>query len=152
MCVNDVYIRYDVRKMSRVVSMRLPDPEATRLERLARVMRRSVGETARLLLEEKLREEEFPLVEFRSTSAGRVAHVKGSRLAVWHVALMARSLDAERLGETLQRRREEIESALAYADAFPDEVEPFVDAATSTTFEEVKRLVPWAEEVRSPDR
>jgi hypothetical protein len=53
--------------VSRVVSMRLKDPEADRLLRLSRRLRRSVSKTAALLISEKLREEEFPLWGARRT-------------------------------------------------------------------------------------
>ena len=77
------------------MSLRLKDDQARRLERAARRFGRTVSETAALLLEEALRQAEFAFVEFRDTSVGRQASLKGSRLAVWQVVSLARSFDGD---------------------------------------------------------
>jgi uncharacterized protein (DUF433 family) len=133
--------------MSRVVSMRLKEEEADRLLRLSRRLRRSVSETAALLITEKLREEEFPLIEFRGSPLGRQAYVKGTSLAVWEVVLVARQLgmDARRVAEHLGWQEERVQAALNYAEAYPEEVGPLVSEAESVTFERLKRRLPWLE-------
>jgi uncharacterized protein (DUF433 family) len=135
--------------MSRVVSMRLREEEADRLLRLSRRLRRSVSETAALLITEKLREEEFPLIEFRGSPLGRQAYVKGTSLAVWEVLLVARQLgmDARRVAEHLGWPEERVRAALNYAEAYPEEVEPLVSEAEGVTFERLKRRLPWLERV-----
>jgi uncharacterized protein (DUF433 family) len=133
--------------MSRVVSMRLKEEEADRLLRLSRRLSRSVSETAALLITEKLREEDFPLIEFRSSPLGRQAYVKGTSLAVWEVVLVARQLgmDARRVAEHLEWPEERVRAALNYAEAYPEEVEPLVSEAEGVTFERLKRRLPWLE-------
>ncbi len=111
-------------------------------------MRRSVSETAALLLVEKLREEEFPFIEFRASPSGRLACVKGTGLAVWEVVLVARHLgmDARRVAEHLGWPEERVRAALAYAEAYPEEVEPLVEEAEAATFQRLRRMLPWLEE------
>jgi uncharacterized protein (DUF433 family) len=135
--------------MSRVVSMRLREEEADRLLKLSRRLRRSVSETAALLIAEKLREEEFPLIEFRGSPLGRQAYVKGTSLAVWEVVLVARQLgmDARRVAEHLGWPEERVRAALNYAEAYPEEVEPLVSEAEGVTFERLRRRLPWLERV-----
>lgn len=72
--------------MSKVISLRLQDDQIERLGRLARRLNRRPTSAAQLLLEEKLREAEFPAIEFRNTAAGRGAFVRGTGLAVWEIA------------------------------------------------------------------
>ncbi|MDR7434525.1 MAG: DUF433 domain-containing protein [Armatimonadota bacterium] len=135
--------------MSRVVSMRLKDAEAEKLKRLAQRLRRSVSETASLLLSEKLREEEFPLIEFRASGLGRQPYIKGTGLAVWEVALVAKQLgmDARKVAEHLGWPEERVQAALRYAEVYPDEVWPLVEEAESTTLQQLRRKLPWLEEV-----
>ena len=133
--------------MSRVVSLRLKADEGKRLERIAREFSRSVGATASLLLREKLREEEFPFIEFRNSPVGRQAYIKRQRVTVWQVLWLARhyDMDAGRVGQHLGWREEPVHSALAYARAYPDEIEPIVDEVESTSYEDLKRRIPWIE-------
>jgi len=132
--------------MSRVISVRLKDEQAAQLDRLARQFERSPSATAALLLAEKLTEEQFPLLEFRDTILGRELFVKGSRLKIWQVVMVARGygMDAGRVAEELMDREQGIESALAYAEAHPDEVNQTLEQVESFTFEDLKRIVPWA--------
>ncbi len=134
--------------MSRVISVRLKDDDAKRIERLARRHSRSAGATASMLLREKLREEDFPFVEFRDSPIGRQVYVKGHRVAVWEVLLIAQDyeMEAQRVAEHLQFPIEWIASALEYAKAFPQEIEPMVEEAKSMTIEKLRQKVPWAQE------
>jgi uncharacterized protein (DUF433 family) len=135
--------------VSRVVSMRLREEEADRLLKLSRHLRRSVSETAALLITENLREEEFPLIEFRGSPLGRQAYVKGTSLAVWEVLLVARQLgmDARRVAKHLGWQEKRVQAALNYAEAYPEEVEPSVSEAEGVTFDRLRRRLPWLERV-----
>lgn len=138
-------------KKSRVVSLRLKDRQASRLDRLARIHRRSVGETAALLLEEKLKEQEFAFIEFRDSSDGRQACVKGTSLAVWEVALVGRNLgmDAHKIARLLDWPIEKVQSALAYAAANTEEINPVVEEVASMTLEQLRVILPWVRGARS---
>jgi hypothetical protein len=140
----------EVHDMSRVISLRLKDGEAVTLTRLARRFSRSPGETAALLLSEKLREEQFPLIEFRRTLEGRQAFVKGTGMAVWEVVLVARGLDldTERTATRLEWPRERVAAALAYADVYPEEIQPILDEVEAMTADELRRRIPGLQEAR----
>jgi hypothetical protein len=62
--------------MSRVVRMRLKEADADRLLRLSRRPRRSVSETAALLVSEKLREEEEFVLTLKPASLLRLRLVE----------------------------------------------------------------------------
>lgn len=133
--------------MSRVISVRLKDDEHKHLERAARKFGRTRGETAALLLREKLREEEFPVIEFRDTIVGRQVYVKGTRVQIWMVVLIARDydMDPQQVADHLKWPLWQVQSALAYADVYRDEIDPIVEEVESFTFEDLKRIVPAAE-------
>lgn len=88
-----------------------------------------------MLLEEKLREEENPSIEFRSTLEKRRPFVKGSRLNVWQVEMLAREMgrDPSAIADHLHTNRRSIAAALSYAQRFAAEIDPLVDDVLSTT-------------------
>jgi len=98
--------------MSKVMSLRLNDDQAARLERTARSLGKTPAQAAILLLEEALREREFPCITFRDSAFGRQAFLQGTRLAVWQVAGVARSL-----GGDVQQ----------VAAAYPDEIQAAIE-------------------------
>jgi predicted DNA-binding protein len=59
------------RSMSKVVSIRLKDEQYERLRKLARRLDRTPSETVVRVLEEGLREREFPYIVFKDTAVGR---------------------------------------------------------------------------------
>lgn len=118
--------------MSTVLSLRLRDDQKERLQRAARQLGRSPSETAALLLEEALRQREFAFIEFRDSRAGRQAYLKGTRLAIWQVASIARSFDGDPAGVAahLEIAIPPIAAALAYGRAYPAEIEAAIDDNT----------------------
>jgi hypothetical protein len=143
------YTRYMATQRSRVISLRLKPRLASRLERLARMFRRSMGETAALLLEEKLKEEEFAFIEFRDSPVGRQAYVQGTSLAVWEVVLFVRrgDLAPDAAARELEWPVEKVHAALSYATANPEEIDPIVDEVTSMTADQLRVTLPWIREV-----
>ena len=132
---------------SRVVSLRLRDDQVSRLERHARVLGgRSVGSTAAMLLEEKLREEDNPAIDFRNTAQGRQPFLRGTRLKVWQVAMLAREFgpDAGKIARHLQIGEPETLAALAYANRYRSEIEPVVDEVMETTETDLTAYLPSA--------
>jgi hypothetical protein len=103
--------------MSKVVSIRLKDEQATRLARAARALDRTPSETIVLLLEEALRRREFAFIEFRDSAFGRQAFLQGSRLAVWQAELIARDYDHDvaRVAEHLLLPDVQVQALLASA-------------------------------------
>jgi hypothetical protein len=76
------------------------------------------------LMEEALRHEEFPSVEFRDSILGRQAYVFGSTLAVWEVLMVAETyaLDPAKTAAHLGWPQHRTENVIAYIQAFPQEV------------------------------
>ena len=129
--------------MSRVVSLRLQDEQFERLRRAARQLSRTPSEAAALLLEESLREREFAFIEFRDTRAGREAFLKGTRLKVWQVVMVARGHEGDlaRVAEHVGKPVVQIQAALTYAAAYPDEMAAAL-ADNDTSEAELRRLIP----------
>jgi uncharacterized protein (DUF433 family) len=140
---------------SKVVSLRLREAEAAYLVRQARRMQRTRSETAALLLAEKLREEEFPLIEFRPTLAGREAFVRGTRIKVWQVALHARGSErassAERIARALTVPLEQVRAALDYYAAYREEIDAILEEVDGTTEKDVRRILPNVRVVRQSE-
>lgn len=109
--------------MSKVVSMRLSDGQIQRLEKLARREKRTVSAMAALMLEEAIREREFPRIAHQETIVGRQAFIRGTRLKVWHIARLFEGLhDARAVAEQLAEPVADVEAALGYAEAFSDDI------------------------------
>ncbi len=67
---------------------RIPKVTRLALERYAGMKRLSASAAAAQLLEEGLRMERFPGIDFRWTPSGRKAHVTGTGLAAWECHLI----------------------------------------------------------------
>src|SRR5213594_1668744 len=89
---------------STVVSLRVSEQQAKRLQRKARQLGRTPSETGAILLDEGLRRDEFAFIDFRDSPVGRQAYIQGSRLAVWQVVSLVRSYggDAKRAAAHLR--------------------------------------------------
>jgi uncharacterized protein (DUF433 family) len=129
--------------MSKVVSMRLTDEQIARLQRVARSLNRTQAEAAALLLEEALRGREFPFIEFRDSAIGRQAYLQGSRLTVWQAVIIARSYggDIAQTAAHLEITENQVAALLAYASAYPTEVEATIVDNYSNE-ERIQVLVP----------
>lgn len=128
--------------MSQALTLRLPDEDAEEVRRIAQKERRSVSEVGARIVDEWLRLNRFPQIEFRSINGERVACIKG-RLEVWQVILVAHSYqeDVTRTAEHLNLRPEQVQAALNYYAAYPAEI----DAAlleNGQGFDRLKRLLP----------
>ena len=114
--------------MSQVLSVRLADEAAEEVKRIARRERRSASEVTGRAVEEWLRMERFPLIEFRSLSGERQACIKG-RLPVWQVLLVgkAHGMDVDKTAEHLQLTREQVRIAFDYYGAFGSEIDDLLE-------------------------
>jgi len=140
--------------MSQVISTRLPDRTAERLKQLARRLGKTPSETSAILIEESLRESEFPYIEFRQSPLGRQPYLKNSSLALWEVIQIAQSyeLDEEKTAVHFHRPLEWVRSALLYAEAYQSEVQTAIADAQTINETTLKRLLPQLETITvSPD-
>ena len=135
--------------MSQVVSTRLPDRTAERLKRFARQLGKTPSETSAILIEESLRESEFPYIEFRHSPLGRQPYLKNSGLALWEVIQIAQSyeLDEEKTAVHFHRPLEWVRSALLYAEAYHSEVQTAIADAQTINETTLKRLLPQLETI-----
>ena len=111
--------------MGKAVNLRLNEQQVERLEKAAAVLGCSPTDAAQLLLDEALRRCEHPQIERRHTVVGPQSYIKGTRLAVWHVAMLADQYDddPDALAEYFEIPVDQIKGALAYAEAYADEIQ-----------------------------
>jgi uncharacterized protein (DUF433 family) len=133
--------------MSKVISVRLEDEQIERLERAARELGRSTTESAALLLEESLREREFPHVEFRDSAVGRQAYIKETRVTVWQAVWIAQDYggDVAKVAEHLGLPPTQVQDALDYAAAHPAEITEAI-AAYHRAADHLRELLPNLQE------
>ena len=130
--------------MSHVVSLRLQDHQAKRLARYARRVGRTPSEAGRLLLDEALRQTEFPYIEFRDSSVGRQAYIRGQRTAVWMVMMIASHYrnEVRKTAKHFQWPVEWVQAAFNYAAAYPREIHDAIEDNESITPQDLKRMLP----------
>lgn len=112
--------------MSMNVSVRLDDDLAERLRLRARAAGETLSERLRRYAEEGARREEHPLVTFRDGPTGRRAGLLGGP-DVWEVAMWIDDLHREpdaaaALVRETSLSRSQVDAALRYRAAYPDEI------------------------------
>ena len=123
--------------MSVNVSVRLDDALAERLRMRARAASESLSERLRRYAEEGVRREEHPLITFRDGPTGRRAGLL-SGPDVWEVTMWLDDLAADpdpvaTLVEDSTLTRSQIDAALRYRAAYPDEVVARIELHRSET-------------------
>ncbi len=112
--------------MTKTMTLSVPlTPEDRRdLDDLSRCRRTPSPALGAQFIAEGLRLARFPGIEFRNTSLGRVAYLKNSRLAVWLLReLVAQARSVKKVATLVGRSAVQLEGALLYAKAFPEELE-----------------------------
>jgi uncharacterized protein (DUF433 family) len=107
------------------MSLRLRDDQHRRLEKAARRLGRAPSAVASMLLEQRLREEEFPGIVFRETTRGPEAFLEGTRWTAWRIVADLRGFrgDADLMARQFDGlAASDIRRAVAYAKSFPDEI------------------------------
>jgi hypothetical protein len=129
--------------MARDVTLRLPDETARRLENVAERMGRPVSELAAVMIEEWLRQEAFPDIEFRTFNGERHACVKGA-MQIWLLVMTAQhwDLDVEKTATYFPIPAHRIRGAFDYYRAYPDEIDRALAENRAITFEDIKRDLP----------
>ncbi|HEV2474402.1 MAG TPA: hypothetical protein VGS41_17125 [Chthonomonadales bacterium] len=129
--------------MSKAVTLRLPDADAAEVRRIAEKERRSVSEVGARIVDEWLRQNRFPQIEFRSINGERVACIKG-RLEVWQVMAAAQSSsnrDLATVARRLDLRPDQVQGAYDYAAAYPEELREAL-AENQEGYSRLQRLFP----------
>ena len=111
----------------------------------ARRTRRSKSAVVQAFTEETARTRRFPGIGFRGDDAARRAWVIGSGLDVWEVVQMLEDFGSvDRLLAETHLTERQVRVALAYRDAYPDEI---TDAITDNrrSAEELRVLFPFIE-------
>jgi hypothetical protein len=123
--------------MSVNVSVRLDDSLAERLRLRARAAGETLSDRLRRYAEEGTRREEHPLITFRDGPTGRRAKLLDGP-DVWEVAMWVEDLNAEpdplaTLAEDSALTRSQIDAALSYRVAYPDEIAARIELHRSET-------------------
>jgi hypothetical protein len=117
--------------VSENVSVRLEDSLAQRLRLRARAAGETLSDRLRRYADEGIRRDEHPLITFRDGPTGRRAGLVGGP-DVWEVSMWFEDLAAEAdpttalIGESALTRPQ-IEAALRYRGAYPDEIEARIE-------------------------
>jgi hypothetical protein len=136
--------------MSKAVTLQLrclseapPDETAARLEALATKSEHSVDETIAWMVEESLRLNELPEIEFRTFNGERHACVKGA-MQIWQLVMVAWGwdLDAEKTAKYFPIPVHRIQGAFDYYRAYPEEIDRAFAENDSWTFERLKQVHP----------
>lgn len=122
--------------MSVNVSVRLDDRLAERLRLRSRAAGESLSDRLRRYAEEGARRDEHPMITFRDGPTGRRAGLVGGP-DVWEVAMWADDLSspdppAELAGDGVVSRAQ-VDAALAYRSAYPEEIQARIDLHRAET-------------------
>lgn len=119
------------------VSVRLDDRLAERLRLRARAADESLSDRLRRYAEEGVRRDEHPLITFRDGPTGRRAGLIGGP-DVWEIAMWIDDLGpiedpaAELVADRIVTRAQ-VDAALAYRAAYPEEIQARIDLHRSET-------------------
>ena len=113
------------------MTLRLPKQVGLGIKRYSAQTGHKPAQLGALAVDEFMRRRDFPLIDFRATSAGRVAYVKGTRLAVYWLADAVKRLrgDIEKAAETWELSIEKVRAALHYAETYPSEIKALREQA-----------------------
>ena len=128
--------------MSQPVTVRLPEPSWEELRQIARRERRSVSEVGARFINEGLRQNQFPLIEFRSFQGERHACLKGG-LQIWQLIMVAKDfgMDVDKIAYHLDLKPEQVKAGLHYYETCPEEIELAL-ADNDLGYERLKAMLP----------
>lgn len=107
------------------LSLRVPKEVKVDLEYIARRFGTSPATLGADYVTQGVRTTKHPSIEFRQTPSGRMAYVRGVRLPVWLAVETVKDCrgNAQKAARLLRLPVLLLKAALAYATAFPEEVE-----------------------------
>jgi hypothetical protein len=145
--VCECLLRMATMTKTATLSVRLTALEKGNLDADARLKGIPAGTAAAAYISEGVRRSQFPAVEFRNGSPGRVAYLAGSRWPVWMIVQLAKELngDLEAAAAEIRKPAALVKMALAYADAYPEEINDCLELRAHRDFEGMKRILPGLE-------
>jgi len=108
------------------VSLRIPDEVRELIQERMKESGRAFSSIANEMLMESAKMRRIPGISFMDTPSGRTAVIGGTGIKIWLLVQDYRDMDQswERLREAYHWLSErQLRSALAYAEAFPDEID-----------------------------
>jgi hypothetical protein len=131
------------------LSLRMTTPEKEQLESAATLCGTKAGPLAEGYIKEGLRRDRFPVVDFRAGMPGRVAYVSGTRWPVWMVLRLHRENggDINATAKAVHRPSSLVRLALAYAEAYPEDMEASLKLHDKLDFEGLKAEIPELEQL-----
>ena len=131
------------------VSVRLTAREKSGLDADARMKGIPSGTAAAVYIAEGVRRSRFPAIEFRDGQPGRVAYLVGSRWPVWMIVELVRELDGNLAGavKLIRKPAALVRMALAYADAYPQEIKDSAALASRRDYAGMKQEIPELEQL-----
>jgi uncharacterized protein (DUF433 family) len=124
------------------VAFRFDRETAAHLKRRARETGAAQTALAERFIEEGLRQEEHPLIYFRSGEAGRRPALLGSRLGVADVIATIRQNEnsVEQAAQYLEIPAEQVDAALRYYTDYKDEIDTWIERTQAIAERERARL------------
>jgi uncharacterized protein (DUF433 family) len=127
-------------------SIRFVDRVDEGVQDLARRTGRDVSAVVNEMLDEGLKMRRVPGIIFGDSHSGRVARIAGTGLGVWEIIRALRELDNDpaRLRAAFHwLTDQQLRSALAYAEAYPEEIDSRIQAEEDWTPERLWDVYPF---------
>jgi uncharacterized protein (DUF433 family) len=104
---------------------------------------------AAIYVKEGVKRSRFPAIEFRDGAPGRVAYVTGTRWPVWMVVDLVNDLggNTAKAAKRLEKPEPVVKMALAYADAYREEIAAGLTLHAHRDFEGLKAVSPNLEKL-----
>src|SRR3990172_12738951 len=128
------------------VTIRLSAEVREEIRDIMRRTGRDFSSIAHEMLEEALKMRRIPGIYFTDTPTGRHAHIAGTGLGVWEIVRVYReeNNDWEALRESFDWLTEQqLRTALAYAEAYPEEIGDRIALEDEFSVEEVWKKYPF---------
>jgi uncharacterized protein (DUF433 family) len=125
---------------ARSITLCIPEAVCSAIEDSARRTGRSFADVAKEMLAEAVKLRQVPGILFADGTSGRVARVAGTGLDVWEIISGFRAVGEnwERLSASYDWLSEQqLRAALAYAEAYPEEIEEALRENASWTPEKI---------------
>jgi len=124
------------------ITLRLTKPEKSALEAAATLTGQPPGTLAALYVKEGMKRSRFPAIEIRDGAPGRVAYITGTRWPVWMVVDLVRDLggNTSKAAKRLEKPEPIVKMALAYAEAYPEEIAASLELHARRDFEGLKAV------------